>query len=412
MMLKSRFVVPVDAPVIKNGAVVVEEGRISAVGPARDLPHGGVADYGDAVICPGFVNAHTHLELTSMAGRVPPSEDFAGWLRTLVEMIKTSLCTREDVQNSVRMGLSQSLAAGVTMVGDVTRQPVWTREVLAASSIRGVSFGEVIAVGWTRHRLAELLEIALSDTHQTDRIRAGVSPHAPYTVEPDALRTCAQQAKEIGALLCIHLAETRDEDLFLRKHEGPLADHLRRSGVWDDDMPLAECGPLELVSKTGVLGSSTVAAHANYVSDADIAQISNGGTSVAYCPRTHRAFGHPPHRFRDMLAVGINVCIGTDSLASNPSLSVLDELRFVRRMYPDCPPQTIMEMGTINGAKALGFGDAAGSITVGKHADLVVIPLEPAGLRSTWESILDGDAQPTEVYVEGVPQLGRKRTTL
>ena len=112
-----------------------------------------------------------------------------------------------------------------------------------------------------------------------------------------------------------------------------------------------------------------------------------------------------------MIAAGVNVCIGTDSLASNPSLSILEELHFIRQAQPDLPPQTIMEMGTINGAKAFGLGDDAGSITVGKHADLAVIPLEASGPRWTWEAILDGNVQPIEVYIAGVPQLARLRTT-
>ena len=160
-----------------------------------------------------------------------------------------------------------------------------------------------------------------------------------------------------------------------------------------------------MAAKTGVLGPSAIIAHANYLTDGDIAQIAATGATVAYCPRTHQAFGHPPHRFRDILKAGINVCIGTDSLASNPSLSVLDELRFLRNLHPDFPAGTLLAMGTLHGAQALGFADIAGSIRVGKPADLVVIPHDPPATTSAWTRVLESDRQPFEVYIAGAPQL-------
>ena len=141
MILKSRFVVPVHSPVIRNGAVAVTDGIVTAVDSAGALSGDTVIDYGDSVITPGFVNAHTHLELTSLAGRVPPTPDFTDWLMRLVSMSGEGLC-RESVQRSVHAGAEQSLAAGVTVVGDITGHPDWSREALGTTLIRGVSFGE------------------------------------------------------------------------------------------------------------------------------------------------------------------------------------------------------------------------------------------------------------------------------
>ncbi|MHC4696466.1 MAG: amidohydrolase family protein [Planctomycetota bacterium] len=405
MILKARYIVPVDAPPIENGAVLIENGRIAVVGPARTLSGKPVTDYGDAVICPGFVNAHTHLELSRLAGRIPPTPDFIAWLRRVLQEKTNHPPTREGVNAAVREGLSQSIASGVTMIGDITRNPAWAREVFSGSVMRGVSFGEVIAIGSRRDMLTEYLEAAASVEHQTDSMRIGISPHAPYSVEPDAMRACALRAKDIGAPTCIHLLESADEELFTRTREGPFADYLRELGIWDDQIPASACTPVELAVRTGAVGPRTIIAHANYVSDDDIAQIASGGASVAYCPRTHKPFGHPPHRFRDMLAAGINVCIATDSLASNPSLSVLDELRFLRNLYPDFPADTLLAMGTLRGAQALGLSDVAGSITVGKPANLIVIPCDTHATASSWTRILESGRQPIEVFVGGVAQL-------
>jgi len=405
MILKSRYVVPVTGRIIENGAVMVNGDRIAAVGPASRLDDASAVDFGDAVICPGLVNAHTHLELTHLAGRIPPSPDFVGWLGRLVAVMADSMSNRFDVENTVRKGLAQSLASGVTMVGDITGTPAWTRGILAESVVRGVSFGEVIAIGSRRHLLGERLDAAASAEHRSDRLRIGISPHAPYTVEPEAMRACARRARDIAAPMCIHLAETADEELFTRSRSGPLTDHLRDLGVWDDGVPIAGCGPVELASRTQVLGPRTIVAHANYVSDADIASIAGSGAAVAYCPRTHDAFGHPPHRFREMLAAGINVCVGTDSLASNPSLSILEELRFLRRAHRNVDSETLLAMGTLHGARALGFGEVTGSISEGKLADLVVIPLDRAGSNCRWGDMLESSIEPLEVYVSGLAQL-------
>ncbi len=401
MIIKARYVVPVEGPVIENGAVVMDQGCISAVGPARDHRTGPVTDYGDAVICPGFVNAHTHLELSLLADRVPTGPDFVAWLRRLVTILEASPPTREQVDGAVRSGITQSLACGVTLVGDITRSPDWTRPTLAESVLRGVSFGEVAAIGNRRHLLDERLAAAACTRWQTQRLRIGISPHAPYTVEPHAMRACAERAQKDDALLCTHLAETVEEELFTRSGTGPFVEYLRDLGVWDGAIPTEGCGPVELARRTGLLGKRTVVAHANYVTDEDIGLIARGGASVAYCPRTHHAFGHPPHRFRDMLAAGVNVCLGTDSLASNPSLSILDELRFLRREHPDWSPDEILAMGTSRGARALGFAKTTGSISAGKSADLVIVPLDAATSGSGWESMLETARLPIAVYVAG-----------
>jgi aminodeoxyfutalosine deaminase len=400
MILAARYVAPVDGPVIEQGAIRIERATIGAVGTAKAICMSGNerVNFGDAVITPGFVNAHTHLELSHLAGRVPPSSDFTGWLRRLVDMGVKFPPTKGSVQQVVAEGIAQSLSAGVTTVGDITRFPAWSREALSQSDMRAVSFGEVIAIGARRHLLRERLNASLCTEYENDFLRCGVSPHAPYTVEPDALRECAMCCTDRRVPMAIHVAETLGEVEFTHDRTGVFADHLRTLGVWDDDIPISGLEPIPLIESSGLLTKRTVLAHANYVSDDDIELIAKRRASVAYCPRTHAAFEHPPHRFRDMLRAGVNVCIGTDSLASNPTLSILDELRFLRHEYPEMQCERLLEMGTLSGAKALGLEKSVGSITAGNEADLVVIPLSRDG---DWREALDSMSEPIAVLSRG-----------
>ena len=402
MLIKARYVVPIDAPVIENGGVRIDGGKITAVGPARELKGKVTTDFGDAVICPGFVNAHTHLELSSCAGQIPPRPEFIDWLQHLIAVARDRLATGEAVSASVQAGIDQSLRSGVTLVGDITSRPDLTRPHLANSALRSVSFGEVIAIGTLRDRVTERIDAALDDKFASDTLRAGVTPHAPYTVEPAPMRECGTRAEQAAAPIAVHLAETIAEAEYTRNGSGPFAEHLQALGVWDNRIVVPQCSPIELANRCGVLGPRTVIAHGNYVGDFEIEIIARSGASVAYCPRTHDAFSHAPHRFRDMVKLGVNVCIGTDSLASNPSLSVLDELRFLRREHPDLDPLELLRMGTLRGADALGFAAQTGSITQGKQADLCVVPLKDANSKTQWPAMLDCDDAPNAVYTSGV----------
>jgi len=400
MIVTARYIAPVDGEVIEHGAVCVEESRITALGRAGDIATGKRVrlEFGNAVVTPGFVNAHTHLELTHLAGRVLPTRNFPSWLARLVAATGNDPPTKECVQRAVADGVAQSLNAGVTTVGDITRNPFATRGAIAETPIRAVSFGEVIAIGTRRHLLTERIEAALNRDHESHRLQIALSPHAPYTVEPDGLRRCARLAENQCVPLCIHAAETSDEAEFTRDASGAFAEHLRTLGVWDRAIPASGLAPIPLLQTCGLLTPRTVLAHANYLSDADIDRVARSRASVAFCPRTHAAFKHTAHRYPKMLDAGVNVCVATDSLASNPSLSILDELRFLHKNDPQISCDQLLTMGTLAPAKALGLQKHVGSITPGKDADLVVIPL-PAG--APWKEMFRNDLDPIAVFARG-----------
>lgn len=416
MILRARYVVPVDRPPIRNGALSIHRDRIAAVDLADHLkPVSGepVIDVGLAAILPGFVNAHTHLELSALAGRVPPGPDFLRWLNTLIDVRRRLFPDANAIADSVRVGVRASLAAGVTTIGDITARPDLVRPILKHGPIRVLSFGEVIAVGAGRGILQDRLHAAMNAEHASEHLTIALSPHAPYSVEPDGIRACADAAADNDLRLCIHLAETRDEVQFVETGRGPFRAFLNDLGLWDDTVPCPGVHPVVLADACAALTPRTLLAHANYVDDAHIELLVARGTSVAFCPRTHAAFGHPPHRFMDMLDAGVNVCIGTDSLASTPSLSPLDELRFLYTRYADLSlhhprptPDLLLAMATLRGADALGVADQTGSLTVGKSADLTVVPLTANGPRDPLENILASNVFPIETYIRGKRVLG------
>lgn len=404
MILRAKYVAPVIGPVIENGAVTIETGRVVEVGPFAKpkATSTDIADYGDAVILPGFVNAHTHLELSGFAGTVPPDGDVLSWLRRLMKARSRVTPDETSAAEAMRTGIEQSLRAGVTTVGDITSLPEWTRPMLARSYLRSVSFGEVVAIGQRRSLLDRRLSSAAVSDWASPRLRLGVSPHAPYTVEPAALTRCAQAASLTGARLCVHLLEIGSEAQFTQSCDGPLRDYLRDLNVWDERVPVSGCDPVEWLARGQALHERLLAAHVNYVTDEQIQRLSKAGASVAYCPRTHGAFKHPPHRFLDMLASGVNVCIGTDSLASNPSLSVLDELRWLHRQRPEAPPDVLLAMATLNGAKALGFAGEVGAIVPRAWADLAVVGMPGSSKKGgPLAALLEGTGSVAAVYASG-----------
>ncbi len=414
MILRAQYVIPVSGPPIENGVVEVRETRIVDVRRAGEhVRRSETVDCGDVVLMPGFVNAHTHLELTRLAGKVLPVRDesaavaFTDWLRRLVAEMRKIGDNSAAITASVQEGAELSLRAGVTTVGDITRWPRITRPALRLGCLRVVSFGEVMALGALSERLKPQLEAACDLSHNSEWLAAGVSPHAPYTCDRRTLCACRDAAANAAMRLCLHLAETREEEICTLRGAGPLVEFLRSVGVWDDSVKPPGLRPVAYAEEVGLLGPRTVLAHVNYVGDADLKRLARTGVHVAYCPRTHAAFRHAPHRFREMRALGINVCVGTDSLASNPSLSVLEELRYLRRAFDDLDAHDLVAMGTLRGARALGMDDRIGSLDPGKQADLVVVPLEPAGTRDPLENVLRSSVAPTHVYVGGRPiQLG------
>ena len=403
-LIRAAWVAPMHGPPIANGAVAITGNTIAAVGPfsnlRADFPEAQIDDNGQSVILPGLVNAHVHLELSDCISGDPPNNGFAGWL---VGMLKRTRLTPEEIAAKVRqavpMGADQCLRFGVTTVGDISRQCQISRSLLRHRSLRVVSFGEIQAMAKRRVFLEERLEIAADDSEASDTLRIGLTPHAPYSVEPAGFARCLETAKGNNLPLATHLAESREEGLFLAEHTGPLRELWEQWLTWDDQVPKFAHGPIQFAKSLGLLDYPTLLAHVNYCDDDELKILAAGKASVVYCPRTHQYFGHPPHRWRDMLAAGINVAVGTDSCASSPDLNLVDDLRLLHRIAPDVPAAKLWELATLRAARALGMEKQVGSLSPAKAADLTIFP---ATGPDPLAAILESACLPIKIYFNGI----------
>jgi cytosine/adenosine deaminase-related metal-dependent hydrolase len=239
------------------------------------------------------------------------------------------------------------------------------------------------------------------DTRRHDVI-AGLSPHAPYSVHPDLLRRLVDLACEFRAPVATHVAETRDELELLEHGTGHLWRMLEDFGVWREDLMPVGARPLDSLRELARLPGGLVV-HGNYRADEELDFIAKRPhLSVVYCPRTHHYFGHAEHPWRSLLERGASLALGTDSRASNPDLSLWNELQFLRTHNPDVSCRTLLELGTIHGARALGLDDETGSLTVGKSADLAVVSLSSGRASDPFELVLGGAGKITKTLRAGV----------
>jgi cytosine/adenosine deaminase-related metal-dependent hydrolase len=386
LAVTARWVFSAAGPPLRSGVLVVNNGRIVAVEPtgSRKPDH----DFGNAAILPGLVNAHTHLDLTGMYGLAPPGPDFVGWLREVISHRRQQ--TPEQIGEDIREGITKSLHAGTTLIGDISGDGLsWP--LLAKTPLRSVVFREML--GLTKERAERSWQAAqqwLGESLATPTCRPGLSPHAPYSARVSLIKAAAG----VGLPFAVHLAETQAERELLVDHAGPFVSFLQELGVWD---PLGLAKSPEHVIRLAVGNGPTLFVHANYL--AATAAIPPNG-SVVFCPRTHHAFGHPLHPVADLLARGVRVALGTDGLSSNPDLSILNEMRFLHSDRPDLGGETILKMATLWGAEALGWADECGSLEPDKSADFVVVPLA-GDANDPHELWLETTAEVAETWWQG-----------
>ncbi len=397
-ILRASVIAPMDRAPIVDGAIAFED-RIVDVGDARSMlsqhSDAKIFDVGESIILPGLVNAHAHLELSAFC-QAPEPKSFADWLLNLVPR---STLSAADVQGMVERGIpagvEQCLRFGVTSVGDISKQCMFSRPMLQSGPLRVVSYGEVQAMAQRRGLLDERFATATDLANESQWLRVGVSPHAPYTVEPEGYKRCLEFARREHRPIATHLAESPDEATFLEHGTGPFRELWDALNHWDDRVPKYMGGPIRFARDLGLLDYPTLLAHVNYCDDDELNILARGKASVVYCPRTHRYFGHPPHRWREMLARGINVAVGTDSCASSPDLNLVDDLRLLHEIAPVASVSTLWEMATIRAATAIGMADQVGSITPGKFADFTIF--EAPSLKA----ILESHVTPREVWIRG-----------
>ena len=406
MTLDADWVETMDGPAIHKGRVVIEAGRIVAAGPAAELPvRGRHHRLGQAVLLPGLINAHCHLELSAYLGVLPPS-DLWSWLPKLVTLrLQPDAAARE--QAAVPAAVRSMLAAGTTCVGDISRA-AWLPGTLAGQQIRKVCYVELISGAMSPPADMTQLAQRLADLPGGDPLLVkAISPHAPYTVSREDLEACAILATRRDMPLAIHMAETREEVEWLRSGSGRIRQWHARLFKTPPLSPL--CGPAEYAMAAGLAQAQAVALiHMNYAADWRrlLALPADHRPAIVYCPRSHAFFGHEPHPFREMLEAGIRVAIGTDSTASHTvdersPLSVLDELRWLHAHDPDVSPRTLFQMSTVHAGAALGLSNVVGRIAAGYQADLAAFGMGSAHSVDPLADLLENNRPPSLVCVGG-----------
>lgn len=405
--LKARAVFPVVTPPWEEAYVVINNGRVEEI--VRRAPNGvPVEDLGDVILLPGLVNAHCHLEYSHLKKPIgKPGMSLPEWIRQIL----TQRITAKRADKAVVAGMAMSAQAGVTTIGEITRltcpgylQPEPTPRIVLQQEAIGFSQARSTSALTAAVKALNELEQMAEDAPQ-DKVFIGVSPHAPYTASPNLVRELVNAALERSAPVSMHLAESREELELIAEASGPFKALLEERSMWDPWSIPRGATPQDYLRMLTRAPHGLVV-HGNYLDHPALAMIArhSDAMSLVYCPRTHDYFQHDDYPLTEALSLGVRVALGTDSLASNPDLSLLTEMREVAIKHPQTPAEAILRMGTLSGAEALGLEDVAGSIRTGAPADLVAIPVPkttgggPVGLL---EAMLNDNRPAVKTWIGG-----------
>lgn len=372
------WVLPITSAKIRDGAVVLsDEGRITDFGSHQEI----LKKYSDkniqtvvtknSVIMPGLVNAHTHLELSMMKGVIPHGLPFGEWVFEAIT--KRFQFSEPTISADCEKQIHALEACGTIAVGDIANHSATSLPLLERSSLYAVVYNEVtgFASSIAKDRFQEF--VAKTPNTANKKIRHALAPHAPYSVSPELFRLISEYngASKYSA---VHLAESQDEVEFLKTGSGPMKNMIQKIGRWDENWMSPGTTPVSYLKKLGVLNSKLLIVHAVHVTDEDIELLRSDNVNICSCPRSNvqiNVGGTAP--VEKYLNAGLNVCLGTDSLASNEDLNLWNEMAFFKKIHPQISDATIIVMATINGARALGFNEKIGSIEKGKDGALICV---------------------------------------
>lgn len=400
----ARWIIPIDGGPILHGRLKVRDGRIATLEAHR--PNGAadgdvVVDLGDVIVCPGFVNAHTHLEFGDLAAPLGrPGMPFPDWVREVLAYRRSAVF---DPVAATMAGLVESARFGVTTLGEIASSAPAALLDAPSADVDATSFIELIGLGESRQEAQHARLDEFMARRDGEFVRRGISPHAPYSVRPKLVATAADRSADRRVPLAMHLAESRDELQLLRDGDGPFAELLRDIGAWDPSAIPAGSTALDYLEILRRAHRALVI-HGNYLDAREIEFLAahSERMTVVYCPRTHAYFAHDEHPLRQLLAAGASVALGTDGRCTNPDLDLPAEMRVVARALPELAPERIVRLGTLDGARALGREHEVGSLAVGKQADFVAIAAPTDGADPFAALLAD------ESHVVGVWKRGRR----
>jgi len=366
-LFKARAVIPVNRPPIFSGCVEIKDQRIVGIYPYKEVKNARfkakLIDLEDTVIFPALANVHTHLELSALRFRVLPSGSFVHWLHQLIK--KRDSLTPIEITEAARFAIFELWMEGISVVGDVGNTGL-TIPLLCESLLRGYYFEEILCFKG---------KVELKKRQSMDgRIRTTYSAHSPYTVNPIMIQAIKSYTRKHRTPFMIHCAESQEEVDFLLKGEGSLVNLLVSRGKWDGSFSTKGLTPVAYLDSLGVLDENTILVHCVHLTEDDLKILKKRKPTICLCPRSNLYTGAGMPKLPELLACGLRVVLGTDSLASVDRLSIFEEIRTLHTFYPEIPPSELLLMATEIGAQALGFSGAC-VLEEGAVPDFLVISL-------------------------------------
>jgi cytosine/adenosine deaminase-related metal-dependent hydrolase len=403
MLVRARIILPVCGEPVENGVVSISSNRVDSVGPWQNNKNrDDIVDLGDSILIPGLVNAHCHLDYTDMTG-LPPQKHFPDWIKGLLAL--KAMASYTDYAAAWLRGAQMLICSGTTTVGDIEAVPELLPDVSSSTPLRTISFLELTGVK-SKRKPSEILREASQKIRAITSagMTAGLSPHALYSTMPALLKQTARVAKRRNWRVAMHVAESIAEQEMFTKRSGALFEWLKTQ------RDMSDCGgstPVQQVRRYGLLGKNFLAVHANYLDADDIQSLAESQSSVVHCPQSHAYFKHAPFRYKELSKSGVNVCLGTDSMASilpprrkKPKLNMFDEMSAFATAHHDVKPEQILRMATEAGARALGIEDRIGGIFKGAMADLTAVPFA-GNSEEAWEAVVHHRGDVSACMIDG-----------
>jgi aminodeoxyfutalosine deaminase len=399
---RADYLLPIVTPPRRRAWVGVENGRVVALGEGDE----DAVDLGRVAVLPGLVNAHTHLELSYLAGRVPPTRSFGEWVRAVMALRRPEgegpggerpegeegSADAGQVTAAARAALQSAKAAGTALFGEVSNS-LSVVPVLRDAGVSAQVFYEL--TGFTEPDPEQRVALArrrLDALGATDTVRLSLAPHAPYSVSGALFQALSRDLDaHPGSVSTVHVGEHEAEVALLRDGSGDMRALLQELGRWPSDWVPPGCSPVAYLDRLGVLDGRLLAVHGVQCTHEDLARLGARGTTLVTCPRSNRHVGAGAPPLEACFALGVDVALGTDSLASAPDLNLFSELAETRTLTPRVPAGQLLRSATLVGARALGFHDDYGSIEAGKRAALIAVSL-PAGVSDVEEYLVGGVA--------------------
>ncbi len=389
----AAWIVPIEGEPIRDGWVMVDGGRVVALGrrAANDSTPG--VELGDVAVMPGLVNAHTHLELSYLRDQVAPASSFTAWARQIIaERRKAHPLKDPAVGAAIDAAIDESVRCGTAVVGEITNTLFVTFDKLAQSPLAGVVFWEMIGFNIDADFDAMVTQALsdLGDLPATEKIRASLAAHAPYSVAPLFFRAIKKAVDRMPFVPCsVHLAENVEEVQLLKTGDGPWKTLMQDIGSWNASWTPPGVSPVKYLDEMRFIDDRLLVVHGVQMSTTDLELVKDRGATLVTCPRSngHTGAGLPP--IAEFYQSGVRIAIGTDSLASSPDLNVFAEVATLHALAPSIPPASLLESATIQGARALGFDADYGTIEPGKLARLLAVDVPP-GTSDVEEYLVSG----------------------